>query len=137
MEKGRALNYAIQLKMFKMNKKAGADLTRQIIFQIILVGLILGIFFASASLRVNGKAVKQQILEKQLALLIDSAIPETTLIVNKLNEKGKIKSIEIRNGRIFVLVEDSKISNGYPFFTKYNVNAKYEEENGRFLITIK
>ena len=85
--------------------------------------------------RVNSKIVKQQVLEKQTALLIDSAMPGMTLIISKKNKNGYIQDIEIKQGRVFVYMDGQGFSKGYPYFTSHDVNLQKEED--RFLINIK
>ncbi len=118
----------------KMNKK-GAEIIQQILVQILIVAALFVLFFAAASMRANSDNAKQQVLEKQLALLIDSAKAETTLTVYKAQMKGTIENIELKNGRIFVYIGNTKITKGYPYFSKYGVEI--EGEPDKFLIKIK
>jgi len=124
--------------MFKIaiKNKKGTDLLRQILFQVILIGLILAMFFSSAASRVNGKMVKQQLIEKQTALMIDSAISGTDLIISKKNAKDVIK-MEIKEGRVFVYVNNQKISRGYPYFTRYSADLEDKTSEGKYYIHIK
>ncbi|MFZ5955635.1 MAG: hypothetical protein ACOYT4_04365 [Nanoarchaeota archaeon] len=116
-----------------MNKKA--DLVHQVIIHLILIGLIFGLFYLVLSMRVNNRNVKQQVLEKQLALMIDSSIPGTTLVLSKDNMNGYISAINIKQNKIFVYIDGLTYSRGYNFFTKYSVE-KDEDEN-KFYIYIK
>ena len=110
-----------------MNKRA--KFLYQAIIQIILVGLVFTLLFAASMNRVNSRDVKQQVLEKQIALLIDSAPEGTTLVVAKKNKNGEITNLEIRNGRVFVYVDRQSYSKGYAFFSKFNVELKEDDEN--------
>ncbi len=101
----------------------------QVIVHIILIALIFGLFVLAATYKSNSRDVKQQVLEKQLALLIDSAVPETTITVKKAYMNGGITDLEIKEGRIFVYVDNQGYSKGYPYFTKYNVNLELDSEN--------
>ena len=68
-------------------------------------------------------------LEKQVALLIDSAKPETTIIVSKIYMNGKVTNLEIKEGKIFVYVDNQGFSRGYPFFTEFNTEVDSDDEN--------
>ncbi len=110
-----SINMKIQIK----NK--GGNLLFQMTIHIILVVLIFGMFFASATQRVNSRDVKQQVFEKQLALMIDSAEQGMIFKIPKVNRNGVVNSIEIRDGRIFAYISGLSVSKGYPYFTKYNL----------------
>jgi len=116
-------------------KSKKASLLHQVIVHIILIALVFGLFFLAATANVNSKGVKQQILEKQLALLIDSAESETSLIIHKSNKYGEITNLEIKEGRVFAYVEGQGLSKGYPFFTEYDVSLEKDDEN--YYIKIK
>ena len=116
-------------------KSKKASLMHQIIVHLILIALIFAMFFMSASYRTESKGVKQQVLEKQLALLIDSAEPNTTIIVRQIYMNGKVSNMEIKQGRIFVYVNDQGYSKGYPYFTKYELGLEKDNEN--YYIKIK
>jgi hypothetical protein len=120
-------------KRGKMNKKA--DLLQQVIIHLILIALIFGLFFMAAESRVNSRAIKQQILEKQTALLIDSAVPETTLTLKRVNQYGTIDNIEVKQGRVFILVNKIGDSRGYPYFSRYSISSDSDKDN--FYIKIK
>ena len=96
---------------------------------LILIALIFAMFFLAAMYRVNSRGVKQQVLEKQLALLIDAAEPETKITVQKLYLNGRINRLELREGRIFVYVDGQGFSKGYPYFSKHNVWLDYDENS--------
>ena len=101
----------------------------------ILIGMIFALLFMATAGRLNSNGVKQQVLEKQLALLIDSAVPDMTFIVNKANVNGVINNLEVKEGKIFAYIGSQTFSKGYPYFTKYNVNVEKQED--KFLIRIK
>jgi hypothetical protein len=113
-----------RFKLWWKNKKAGTDLIYQVLLHLILVGLIFALFLGAMSFRVTSDNVKQQILEKQIALLIDSAMPGTTLVISKANRNGLISGLDVRDGRVFIKVEDLKIKRGYPYFSMYDVSYK-------------
>jgi hypothetical protein len=110
---------------------------------LILIALIFGIFFAASANKVNSRAVKQQVLEKQLALLIDSAEPGTDFYIKKINinkQIDKIDKIEIKEGRIFAYVNGQSFSKGYPYFSKHSVSVEFvkaeKDLDSKFLIKI-
>jgi len=107
----------------------------EVIIHIILAGLILAIFFMATSEKINARGVRQQVLEKQTALLIDSAIPYTNIEISKDNINGIIRKIELKDGRIYIEIEGLTSFNGYPYFTKYSVNI--EETPNKFIIKIE
>ncbi|MBM3234494.1 hypothetical protein FJZ19_05385 [Candidatus Pacearchaeota archaeon] len=110
-----------------MRKKAG--LLQQVVIHLILIGLIFALFFMAAESRVNSRAIKQQIIEKQTALLIDSAVPDTTLVLKKINQYGTIDNLEIKEGRIFVYVNKLTDSRGYPYFSRYIMRLESDKDN--------
>ena len=126
-----------------MENKKGSSFLYQVIIHIILVALIFGMFFAASAYRVNSKAVKQQVLEKQLALMIDSSVPGMELSVNKINiqrprnEIDSIDKIEVKDSKIFAYVNGQKYSKGYPYFSRYDVSVKFDKEGaGKWVVKI-
>lgn len=116
------------------NKKA-TNLMYQVIIHLILIALIFAMFFLASVNKVNSKVVKQQVLEKQIALMIDSAPSGTGLSVFKTNNWGIISEVKIEKGKLFVSVDGASLSRGYGFFTKYSVSVDSDEQ--RFYIRIK
>jgi hypothetical protein len=119
--------------MRKINKKA-TSLMYQIIVHLVLIGLIFGMFFLAATYRSNSRAVKQQVLEKQTALLIDSSVPETTITIKKISVNGVITNMEIKEGRVFAYINSQGFSKGYPYFSGYNVLLT--SDNSNYIIKI-
>lgn len=107
----------------------------QVIIHLILIALIFAMFFLASVNKVNGKVVKQQVLEKQLALMIDSAPRGTSLSVLKINKWGVVNDLKIESGRVFVSVDLGGAGGGYPFFSKYQVTSDSDDQ--RFYIRIK
>lgn len=123
----------IMRKMIK--NKRGMNLMYQVIVHLILIALIFAMFFMASVNKVNSKVVKQQVLEKQIALMIDSAVPGTTFSVMKSNKWGIISDVQIKEGRVIVSVDLGGADNGYPYFSKYAVSADLDEQ--RFYIRVK
>ena len=118
--------------MLKMKKKS--ELLNQAIIHLILIALIFVLFFGSATMNVNSRTVKQQVLEKQLALMIDSAHSGTVIAVNKMNLNGFVDSLEIKGQRIFAGINGLSEGEGYPFFSSRAV--KMDEDENKFYIYI-
>lgn len=115
------------------NKKGGVN--QQYLVEIILAGLIITLFLFATMQKSDSRYVKQQIIEKQTALLIESASPGMSFTLNKANQNGFINNIKIENGRIFTNVEGLKSIKGYPYFSKYTILVK--QENDKFIIEVK
>lgn len=90
--------------------------------QLILIALIFVLFFAVATSKVNSDSTKQQVLEKQTALFIDSAEPGVSITIAKNNKYGLIDNVKIEQGRVFVYINGQDYSNGYQYFTSYQVS---------------
>lgn len=112
-----------------------AKLLNRVLIQIILIAIIFVIFVFAVAGKLNARDVKQQVLEKQLALLIDASEPDTTLYIKKDNLNGYINSIEIKEGRVRVTVEGLVSLKGYPIITKHHI--RIEEDPTKFLIKIR
>ncbi len=117
------------------NKNAKTSLLRVIIIYLIIIGILFIIFLFAINNLYKSKDVKQQVIEKQLALLIDSALPNTELIVNKQNRYGFINNLTITDEMIFSHVDGNRYSAGYPYFSECSVSV-LEEEN-EYIIEIK
>ena len=111
------------------------DLMHQIIIHIILIGLIAAIFFMATAEKVNARGIKQQVLEKQTALLIDSAVPGMSFEIRKENINGVVNKAEVKGGRIFIGVNGITSFRGYPYFSKYSVSVK--EESDKFIVRVE
>ena len=108
------------MKTKKLAKKA--DLMHNIIMQLILIALIFGLFLGVATSKVNSNATKQQVLEKQTALFIDSAEPGVSITIAKNNKYGLVNNMKIEQGKVFIYVNGQDYSKGYPYFTSYQVS---------------
>ncbi len=106
----------------------------QVLVQIILIGLIFAIFFMAISDKINSRGVRQQVLEKQMALLIDSAVPGMNFTVSRDNLYGIVQKVEVKNGRVFFAVSGLVSLKGYPYFTKYSVSVV--EDLDKFVVII-
>lgn len=116
-----------------MTNKRGSILGK-VLTNIILIGLVYAIFFIAVAGRVNGRDVKQQILEKQTALLIDSASPGMSFFIISANINGFVSDVHINNNRIFITVDGFVSQSGYPYFSRYSINIKKLKDG--FLVSI-
>ncbi len=115
-------------------KKKGSILNNSVI-NIILVAIIFAVFLLAVSGRVNSRDVHQQVLEKQLALLIDSADVGMSFGVTKVNLKGLVDNIEVHDGRVFAKVDGFPSFKGYPYFSRHSVSVS--DEGDKFVVYIK
>ena len=115
-------------------KEKKATIVHEMILHIVLVGLLFALFFVATAGRVDNNSVKQQIVEKQTSLLIESAVPGMSFAINKINRNGRINKIEIKEGRVFAYLGNQQFSKGYPYFTRYKIELEEDEE--KYLIKI-
>ena len=118
-----------------MIRNRRANILNQVVIHIILVGLIFAIFFMGVAGQVNGRDVKQQVLEKQTALLIDSAGAESSFYISKVNINGFVSNVELSRGRIHIAVDGFPSFRGYPYFSRHHVSV--EEEEDRFRVSVR
>jgi len=117
----------------RMNKRG--DILKQAIIHIILIALILAMFLWTNAGKLNSRGVGQQVIEKEVALLIDSAVPGMSFEIFKLNANGIIEDVKLKNGRIFIRVDGFASVDGYPYFSKYGVGVS--EEPDKFVVSLK
>lgn len=117
------------------SKKRGSTL-QQTLVHLILVAIVLALLFVAVVGRSSSSEIKQQLLEKQTAILIEASTPGTVLELNKENVYGatRINNLRIEGTRIYIEVDATKSAKGYPFFSKYNVTAT--EKPTKWLIHI-
>ncbi|MBT3578082.1 hypothetical protein HN499_04720 [archaeon] len=116
--------------MKRLKKDKRAELVQQLIIHLVLIGLIFGMFFLATVGRTNSRIVKQQVLEKQIALLIDAAEPGISIDVPTVNRNGVIGNVVLSGGKVFVTVNGLSSTNGYPYFSKYDVDVIFREGEG-------
>ncbi len=140
MEKSKKVNQRfLYFPQQRLRKKA--SLLQETIIHLVLIVLIFGLFFFATAGRVGTKDVKQQVLEKQIALLIDSAEEGMSFTVYKVNSQGFISDLKIEEGKVFVFVSDQKVSKGYPYFSKYFVSVEFvdarRDVDDKYIISVK
>jgi hypothetical protein len=116
-----------------MKYKRGGMLNK-VVIHIVLVGLIFAIFLMANAGKVNARGVKQQIVEKQVALLIDAAKPGMSFEILKENVNGVVSDVSLKNGRVHATVEGFGSVNGYPYFTPHSVSVVSEGDLFRVVI---
>lgn len=132
MNKSSIENVSI-INLRKINKK-GAGLLQKVTIHIVLVGLIFAMFMFSVGGMISGRDVKQQVLEKQLALLVEAARPGFSFEVMQKNIRGTVDDVRVEDGRVFVDVDGFPSIEGYPYFSKYKVNV--EKGDGKFIVSV-
>jgi hypothetical protein len=115
-----------------MNKKG--DLMGRALIHIILIAIIMALLVTAVTGTANSRGVRQQIIEKQTALLIDSAVPGMEFVIPKKNTGGFIYSMELREGNIFIGIDNFKSLKGYPYFSRHSVDVRDEEF--KFVVSI-
>ena len=111
------------------------SILNEVIIHVILIALVTAIFLFAVSDRVNGRDVRQQVLEKQMALLIDSAEAGMNFEISKANVNGFVDSVGVQGDRIYIGVAGFRSVSGYPYFSRYSVEV--EEEGDKFVVSIK
>jgi len=117
----------------RLNKRG--NVLRKVIIHIILIVLIFGLFLMANAGKINGRGVGQQVIEKEVALLIDSAVPGMSFEIFKLNANGLVENVNLKNGRIFIRVDGFASVRGYPYFSKYKVSVSGEQN--KFVVKIE
>jgi len=107
----------------------------QVIIHVVLVAFIFALFLLATSEKVNARGVRQQVLEKQMALLIDSAESGMSFEIGKNNLNGFVSKVKVKDGRIFVDVAGLASIKGYPYFSKYSVSVV--ESANKFIVMVK
>ena len=119
--------------LLRMDKRG--SLTNEVIVQIILVVLVFSFLLMVTADKINARGVRQQVVEKELALLVDSSIPGMSFSVWKVKMNGLINDIKIKNGKIFVSLDGLASLKGYGYFSKYDVSV--EDVGDKFMVIVK
>ena len=106
----------------------------QIIIHLVLIGIIFALFLFATAGKINARGVKQQVLEKEIVLLIDAAVPGMSFEIQKNNIDGVVHGIEIKEGKVFVSVAGLSSFEGYPYFSRYSVRVR--EEDYKFVVSV-
>jgi Na+-transporting NADH:ubiquinone oxidoreductase subunit NqrC len=114
------------------NKKA--QLLQQTLIHIIIIGLVASIFMVAEIQRLDNRGLKQQLLERQTALFIDSAVPGINITIDKLNIAGYVGNVKVEENKIYITVEGLVSLNGYPIFSQYDVRVEEDDESFKIII---
>jgi hypothetical protein len=114
----------------------------QVVFIVLIIAFV-GMFFIFARNSLNGALIQEEIYAKKIALMIDSARPNTTFSIDltklaEIAKKNKGENSDLSN--IIYLTENGyvKVSlrlggNGYKYsyFSDYNITGKYDSPGGK------
>ena len=117
----------------KIKNKRG-ELAQQVLIQIILIALIMAMFLMATASKINGRGVRQDILENEIAMLIEAAVPGMSFEVSKLNANGRVDYVKAERGKVFVSVDGLGSLNGRSYFSQYEI--KVLEEKNKFVVMI-
>jgi len=115
-------------------RKKRASILNQVIIHLVLIGIIFALFLFATAGKINARGVKQQVLEKQTALLIDAAVPGMSFEIEKEWFNGVVYDVQINEGKVFIGVEGLASIEGYPYFSLYSVNVVEEED--KFVVSV-
>jgi hypothetical protein len=116
-----------------LNKRAG--LMHRIMIQIIIVAIVFGLFLFANAQKINARGLRQEMIEKQTALLIDSAVSGMSFEILKMNNLyGSVEAVSLDKGKVFISVNGLPSQKGYPYFSRYQVIV--EEEATKFIIKV-
>lgn len=116
-----------------MKNKRG-EIFNSILVQIILIALIMAMFLMATASKINGRGVRQDILENEIAMLIEAAVPGMSFEISKLNVNGIVNDIKVERGKVFVSVDGLGSLDGRRYFSRYKV--KVLEEENKFVVVI-
>ena len=115
-----------------MNRRA--SVLHIVLIHIAIVAMLFVFFFFAMESKLGSRGVKQQVLEKELALLIGASEKGFSFEVKKENVNGVVDSVEVRDSRIFVSVDGLPSIEGYLYYSSFEVEVEEREES--FLIRI-
>jgi len=113
-----------------INGKRGEEQLLSWLIQLFIIALFLILVLSFVKTAASGKLVEEQLSAKQIALLLDNAIPNTTLVINS----NSIISIE--NNKVKVQAVKSATPYEYEFYSSYAVIPEKIKE-GVYKLEIK
>ena len=116
-----------------MRKKG--SLLQEVIIHLVLIGIIFALFLFATAGKINARGVRQQVLERQTALLIDAAVPGMSFEIEKVWFNGVVHDVRVSGGRVFVGVAGLESFEGYPYFSLYSVSV--EELDDKFVVRVR
>ncbi len=115
-------------------EKSG-EISQQNIILVIIIALVFALFIMGIAQRADTRGVKQEVLEKQIALFIDSAQNGVNLTIRRQNINGYIDDVRVNNNRVFVVVDGLNSVSGYPYFSSSKI--KVYEGLDDFVLEVK
>jgi hypothetical protein len=119
--------------MKRLNVRGGIE--QQNIILVIIIALVFVLFLTGMAQRSDSRAVKQEVLEKQIALFVDSVDVNVNLTVRRQNVNGYVQDIIVKDNRVYVTVNDLVSIKGYPFFSEHDVTV--HEGDDDFILEVK
>jgi len=110
------------------------SILHKVLIHIIVIAMLFVIFLLAMDGKLGSRGVKQQVLEKQLALLIDAADEGASFEVRKKNVNGLVDDVSVRGGRIYVSVDGLPSSRGYPYFSGNEIDV--EKGDSKFVVRV-
>jgi hypothetical protein len=114
-------------------KKAGVF--QGMLIQIMLIALVFILFFTAHQAKFSGRDIKIQMIEKQTALLIDSAIPGMSFTLFQLNLYGSLDNLELKEGKVYATLDGLPSVKGYPYLSPYRVSLTKTEKG--YVVEVK
>ncbi len=115
-------------------KKGSQNPIGQMIVSLIIIGFVAVIFMFGIVRKLDDRGVKQDLAEKQTALLIEASLPNTNIIIYKKNFGMTVSSVKIKDGKIFIDLDGLISLKGTSFISNNHVLVMEEEKQFRIVI---
>ena len=129
---------------FKKNKK-GVNLIYSTVIFIILNIVFFAAVFAFVARSGSGGGLNEQILAKEIALLVDGSKPGTTIFINLKEAQPFLKdskltssdAFQIRDGEIIVKLTQDLKGYSFPYFSDYKIESAFgNNDNGNLILVL-
>lgn len=117
--------------MHMFRDKRGIELGWEFIFTLLFVIAIIIIISIWIGSQASGSAIKKQILAKEVCMLVTSAEPETTIIIEHE------KSIIIEKDRTGIRVKEGEFDRGYLYYCYLEDNVEFSRKDQFTVIEIR
>jgi hypothetical protein len=121
-------------QLFLINKNKRGDVDKSILVQIILVVLIFAMFMFSTASKIDGRGIRQDVIEAQVSMAIEAGVPGMKFEISKINADGLIDKVRVESGKIFISIDGLNSFDGQTYFSRYDVSVL--EETGKFVVVI-
>lgn len=130
-----ALKFVALSRVFLVNmkNKKGSE-EKKAPVELIFAGIILALFLLMTGGKIENRGVKQDIVENQIALLIESGVPGMTFRISKVNPNGNINDLRLENSRVYVKLDGLASQSGRKYFSRYNVSL--EDDVTKYIVRI-